>query len=323
VLSTLYFTNLVTGEAILRSRWKGGWVCRLENAPERQIRGLFRLWAQRSFRRADRVVGNSRGVSAAAVSHLGLDRDRVRTIYNPIDSEGIEDRAQEPLPFERPPGTFVIVHAGRFSRQKNQRLLLGAFAELPPPAELWMLGQGRLRSALAGQAARLGIADRVRWLGFQENPFRFFRAADVFVLSSDWEGMPNSLLEAMACGTPAISTRCDYGPEEVIDDGVSGLLVPTGDEGGLLAALRRLAGDPVLRKKLGDEGRESVARAFDRRRSLEGYESLFRELACGTAAEECEERGPSPANGLPTARERKGQALPGEAPMAGDDGAAG
>jgi glycosyltransferase involved in cell wall biosynthesis len=281
VLSTLYFTNLVTGEAILRSHWRGGWVCRLENAPERQIRGPLRLWAGRVLRRADCVVGNSRGVSAAAVSHLGLDRSRVRTIYNPVDFDRITSLAQEALPFERFPETFVVVHAGRFSRQKNQRLLLGAFAELPPPAELWMLGQGRLRSNLAGEAARLGIARRVRWMGFQGNPFRFFRAADAFVLSSDWEGMPNSLVEAMACGTPVISTRCDYGPEEIVETGSTGLLVERGDRSGLRDALGSLRDSPDLRRKLGDAGKESVMGTFDPSGSVENYAALFRKLAAG------------------------------------------
>jgi glycosyltransferase involved in cell wall biosynthesis len=277
VFSTLHYSNMVVGEAILGSRWQGRWICRLGNAPERQMRGLLRWWGKRTLRRADCVIGNSRGVSRAATAHLKLDPEKVRTVYNFVDLEQIHFSARETLPFERPPGTFVVVHAGRFHRQKNQVLLLQSFARLSPRSELWMLGKGALEGKLRREARRLGISSRVRWLGFADNPFRYFKAADCYVQSSDYEGLPNSVIEAMACGCPVVSTRCPYGPDELIEDGVSGFLVPPGDLGALSAAMERLFSDPALRRRTARAAIRFVGETFARQRCLDSYESLLRE----------------------------------------------
>ena len=131
------------------------------------------------------------------------------TMLNAVDIDRIDRLAREPLTVPKRPGTFTLAHAGRFSRQKNQRMLLDAFASLRGrPAELWMLGEGKLRTRLEAHARRIGIQDQVRWLGFIDNPYPIFSAADAFVLSSDHEGLPNAVIEAMLCGTPAITQNC-------------------------------------------------------------------------------------------------------------------
>jgi len=130
VFSALFYTNLLTGEAVRRAEHRPRWVCRLGNPPRREARGLMRRWARRCLARADRVIGNSEGLSRAAVEYFGLDPDRVVTVHNGIDHQQIDRLAAEPLPEERSADTFVVAHAGRLTAQKNQSLLLRAFSRL-------------------------------------------------------------------------------------------------------------------------------------------------------------------------------------------------
>jgi len=280
VFSQLHYVNMLTGTALAAARHPARWACRQVNDPRREMRGPFASWARLALRRADRVLGCCEGVSRALVEHLRLDPARVATLRNLVDLELIERLSREPLPIERRADTFAIVHAGRLSPQKNQALLLEAVSRLSGrPVELWLLGAGPEEARLRRQARRLGPSLRVRWLGFQRNPYPFYRAADCFALSSDHEGLPNAVIEAMALGTPVVSTRCPYGPEELIEEGVSGRLVPVGDARALAAALQELAGDAALVARLGGAARERTRRDFDTGRSCRAYEALFEELA--------------------------------------------
>jgi len=275
VFSQLHYVNLVTGTALATTRHRPAWVCRQVNDPRREMRGPFAIWARHALRRADRAVGCCDAVSRAMTRHLRLDPGRVGTLRNMVDLVSVEERSREPLPVQCDPSVFTVVHAGRLHPQKNQALLLEAFSRQPAPAELWMLGQGPLEEKLRAQASRLGIAERVRWLGFRSNPYPFFRAADCFALSSDHEGLPNTLIEAMACGTPAVSTRCPFGPDELIEDGVSGLLTPVRDVDAFAAALRELCENRERAAALGRAARTRTLRDFDTAAVCASYEDLF------------------------------------------------
>jgi glycosyltransferase involved in cell wall biosynthesis len=124
---------------------------------------------------------------------------------------------------------------------------LRAFAALDPQRELRLLiiGDGPERPALEGLAHALGIAERVAFPGFQQNPFAYMARARLFVLSSAWEGLPGVLIQAMACGTPVVSTDCPSGPREVLEDGRYGPLVPVGAVEALAAAITRTLDDPL------------------------------------------------------------------------------
>lgn len=284
IFSQLHYVNMVTGSALARARPRPAWVCRQVNDPRREMRGPFAVWARRSLARADRVLGCCAGVSQAMIEHLRLDPARVGTMFNAVDAGRIERLAGEPLPIERRPDRFTVVHAGRLTRQKNQELLLRAFARLGErPAELWMLGEGELGERLRRLAGRLGLGERVRWLGFQSNPYPFYRAADCFALSSDHEGLPNVLIESMLCGTPAVSTRCPYGPDELIDDGVTGLLTPVGDSAALAGALGRLADAPAEARAMGAAALAGARVRFDTATTCAAYERLFESLVGGAA----------------------------------------
>jgi glycosyltransferase involved in cell wall biosynthesis len=141
----------------------------------------------------------------------------------------------------------VVLAAGRLTRQKDFRTLLRAFARLVSGRDLRLviLGEGPDRGALTTEINALGLNDRVALPGFDDNPFRWMARARLFVLSSAWEGLPGVLIQALACGTPVVSTDCPSGPREVLDDGRFGPLVPVGDVAALAAAMERTLDDPM------------------------------------------------------------------------------
>jgi glycosyltransferase involved in cell wall biosynthesis len=143
---------------------------------------------------------------------------------------------------------------GRLDKLKNHPLLLRAFAQLRRRIEcrLIVLGEGEQLEKLIAEARELGIADDVDFAGFSRNPMSFMRQADLFVLSSDFEGLSNVLIEAMAVGCPVVSTDAPHGPREVLQDGRLGRLVPVGDADGLARAMEetlRDPGDATLRRQ--------------------------------------------------------------------------
>lgn len=246
VFSQLPYVSLVTGIALKLTRNRPRWIARLAGNPLVDIAFPLVNLSRRVYREVDHLVGCSLGVTAALKSHLRIDDERASTLYNVIDINEIQTRALEPPTVRKTPGTYTIVHAGRFTAQKNQALLLRAFAQLRDlPAELWMLGRGQLGDKLQTLAKRLKIDQRVRWLGFQSNPFPLYREADCFALSSDHEGLPNVVVESLLAGAPVVSTDCPFGPRELLLPDRVGLLVRVGDERGLAEGLRTLAAEPV------------------------------------------------------------------------------
>jgi glycosyltransferase involved in cell wall biosynthesis len=211
----------------------------------RQARGrVIPHFARRFYGWADDVIAVSEGVAneLAAVTHL--DRERIRVIYNPVDIPAIQKLAREPVSHPwfgrgQPP---VILSAGRLSGAKDYPTLIRAFEHLRGrrSARLLILGEGEERPALETLVSELGCEAEVGLPGFVANPYPFMAAAAVFVLSSAWEGFGNVLIEAMALGTPVVSTNCPGGPAEILDHGRHGRLVPVGDVGALAHAVEEV-----------------------------------------------------------------------------------
>ncbi len=188
--------------------------------------------ARRFYPWADTVIAVSEGVADDLVSCLGLSRAQITVIPNPVVSDDIEALANEPLehPWFAPGAPPVLLAAGRLTTQKAFPTLLQAFARLVPERDLrlMILGEGPDRGALQAEIDALGLGARVALPGFDPNPFRYLARARLFVLSSAWEGLPGVLIQAMACGTPVVSTDCPSGPREVLENGRLGPLVPVG-----------------------------------------------------------------------------------------------
>jgi glycosyltransferase involved in cell wall biosynthesis len=274
IFSAMYYTGMLTGTALGFCRHRPRWVCRLGSPVYRDVNGLRRRWAQWALKRADAVIGNSDEVCRSATAYLNIPEERTVCIPNPLDVDSIRRNASEPLPFARPENRAVFVHMGRLSHEKRQDLLLQSFAQMDnPDAELWILGQGPLKHRLEAMSHRLGIADRLRWLGFQPNPYPFLKAADAFVLCSGWEGMPNVLLEAIACRTPVITTDCFASAHALT--GRAGTVIPNDDTDALQAAMLRVRNDRAWVDELIAGCRNYDFSLFNPDVITEQYETLF------------------------------------------------
>ena len=206
------------------------------------LRRAWRYWPiRRLYPRIDRIVAVSAGVAADTATIAGLPREAISVIRNPVITPDLRQRAAAPCPHpwfqgEGPP---VLLGAGRLQRQKDFPTLIRAFARVRQarPCRLVIIGEGQERQVLRALIAQLGLADQVDLPGFQVHPLPFLARANLFVLSSAWEGSPNVLTEAMALGTPVVATDCPSGPAELLDGGRIAPLVPVGDPEALAAAI--------------------------------------------------------------------------------------
>ena len=240
-------------------------------------------------RRAETLLGRAAAVvcvSSALARQVGdrfpLARN-VCAIRNGLPLRRVRALAAQPSghPWLDSPALPVVVAAGRLTAQKDYQTLLGAFATLRASRDvrLVVLGEGPQRRRLAAEARRLNVDDAVDWVGFRRNPYAFMAKANVFALSSIYEGLPTVLIEAMACGTPVVSTDAPFGPSEILEGGRWGPLAAVGDSAGLAKAVDRvLAGDrpsaDALRRRSEDFAIERTADEYERllRQVLEGRE---------------------------------------------------
>ncbi len=197
---------------------------------------------------ADGIVAVSEGVATDLRDQVPRAAGKIVTVHNPVVGPGLVEQAAEAV--EHPwfgDGEPVVLAAGRMSAEKDYPTLLRAFAEVARSrsARLVILGQGPERESLLELAARLGIEDRLDLPGFDVNPFRYMARASVFVLSSRFEGFPNVLAQAMACGAPVVSTDCRSGPSEMLEGGKWGRLVPVGDWRAMARAIEATLDDPM------------------------------------------------------------------------------
>ena len=227
--------------------------------------------AKRAYAHADATVGVSRGVASELTEAVGVPVGRVHTVYNPVVSEALARNSDQPSghPWLDESGPRVILSAGRLSKQKDFSTLLIAFAEVlkDGPARLVVLGKGRMQHDLLAHAEQLGIVEHVDFPGFVQNPYAFMSKASLFVLSSRFEGLPTVLIEAMACGCPVVSTDCPFGPDEVLEHGRWGELVPVGDAEALSKAMLRALENPqpsnALRKRASFFGVERAVARYE------------------------------------------------------------
>jgi glycosyltransferase involved in cell wall biosynthesis len=253
LLSALELTSLVSLLARRLSRVKTRIVIRvsvaisqhkrspIKKAIERQLVSFMYPWA-------DRIIAVSREAAKDLSGFSNMPLERIHMIYNPVISEEILYRADEVVahPFYRPGQPPVILGVGRLTEQKDFMTLIRAFdiVHRQIPVRLLILGEGGERTELKALIDLLGLGDKIDLPGYVINPFAYMKKSAVFVLSSRWEGLPNVLIQALACGCPAVSTNCPTGPMEILDGGKYGHLVPVGDVDALAEAIiQSLRGD--------------------------------------------------------------------------------
>jgi glycosyltransferase involved in cell wall biosynthesis len=193
------------------------------------------------FRWADGIVAVSNGVAKDVAALAHLPRQRIRVISNPVLTEELLRKAKEPVnhPWLAPNQPPVVLGVGRLVIEKDFLTLVRAFAQVrhQRPARLVILGEGDQRRHLEALSRDLGVDEDVCFAGYQENPYAYMARAQVFVLTSTYEGFGLVLAEAMATGVPIVSTDCESGPREILRDGRYGTLVPVGSVEALAAAI--------------------------------------------------------------------------------------
>jgi glycosyltransferase involved in cell wall biosynthesis len=264
LVSTLPFADEVAIGARAPALW-----CRIANTLSAEVARLAPGDAAKATRRAARyrklyegraLIAVSAGVGDDLRAGIGARSARIEVIPNPFDFAAMKLQAAAPAALPRRP---YLIHVGRFSGQKRHDLLLEAFARLDPALRLVLLADER--PGLRAMIEARGLAGRVEVAGFQQNPFPWIAAANLLVLCSDHEGLPNVIIEALALGVPVVSTDCPSGPREILGQALPECLVPMGDATALAAAMARtLANRPdVSRVDLSRYAKERVLTAYE------------------------------------------------------------
>ena len=232
------------------------------------------------YRFSYKIIAVSHGIKDNLIKEFNIPAYKIQTIYNPIDLPRIT--ALSSMPPEHPflkDHIPIVLAIGRLVQQKGFDTLIKAFSKVFPEidARLIIVGEGSEKASLAKMVKDLNLTNKVFFAGFQKNPFMFLSHADLFVLSSNYEGLPMVIIEAMACGTPVLSTDCKSGPRELLQDGKFGFLVSNGDEQMLYKGIVRLLKDRSLREKFSGLGRER-AKDFSSDKIIKQYERVIYEV---------------------------------------------
>ena len=284
VMSFLKGTAILTYLSLMglganRPRWiarEGNNVLTLADyeSPNPAARWASLALTRRAYGRADGVLANSSDMAAGLIDDLGIAPEKMHTINNPIDIDLIQASAKQVM--AGMPKRPYILSAGRLEYQKAHEVLIRAFAASGAwrTHALVILGKGSLINDLHRLAAQLGVGEHVRFIGFVSNPYAWMAKADLFVLSSRWEGFPTVAAEALASGTPLLMTDCKFGPRDVIEPGVSGELVPVDDAEAMAVQIAALLASPERRAALRSAGLERVKR-FAIGAMVDDYATLF------------------------------------------------
>lgn len=250
----------------------------VESNPSRWRRWIQDRWIRTAYAEADQVVAVSAGVKKGLLRDYSLEQEKLSVVLNPVDNNRVQAESEKAVPTVWK-GEQLIVAMGRLTRQKGFDILLRAFQliRVNRSVSLIILGTGEEKQLLEALAEALDIADDVHLLGFQANPWAYLKRADVFVLSSRWEGCPLVIAETMACGTPVVATDCDYGPRELIQHGANGVLIPPENSGALAEAVLEILASPEKAERL---SQKAVIRAgeLDSLVISRQYDLLFRKL---------------------------------------------
>ena len=267
MVSAYSYPSFVVGAALRIARHRPRWIARVGSNPVWHESGIRRWWMRWLYRRADLVLVNSAGLIDTFCALYPFAADHIHHQPNPTDFARLDRLAGEPLA-ESSPGGRTLVAVGRLSPEKRVDLLIDAMALLPSGLDtrLVLCGDGPLRAELEARARERGVAERVVFAGFCRNPFQWMAGSDLFVLSSDWEGSPNSLIEAQGLGLAAVATDCDFGPSEIVSPGETGLLVPTGGVEAMADAIASLLADPARLRRMGEAARVRTREVFSAER---------------------------------------------------------
>jgi glycosyltransferase involved in cell wall biosynthesis len=260
----------------------------LERATKRTPRGpwihvarLGGYYELKDYRHCDYLVGNTPGCLEYFRSG-GWPEERIHYIPNFVPEAELGVKPEARADHDTPDGVPLIVWLGRIEREKGPDLVVRALKDVPG-AYLWMAGAGRFEEELKALAAELGLMDRIRFLGWRNDVHSLLKAADLFVCASRFEVLGNIILEAWTHRLPVVAVRSP-GPEHLIKDGVTGLLVPNEDPEAMAAAFNRLIGNRDFAKTLGEAGFGEVQSVYSEEAVVGEYYRFFERLVAERAS---------------------------------------
>jgi glycosyltransferase involved in cell wall biosynthesis len=234
---------------------------------------------RRFLPKADALILTSNGIREELAASLNIVPDHIHIVHNPVDIKKISSLKQETvhLPFRKDLNSHkLIVAAGRLVPEKGYDDMIEVFYKVKKkvPAKLVILGKGPLKNEIQDLINQKGLQDDVYMPGFVKNPWAYMNHADIYLSTSKSEGFHLSIAEAMACGVTPVATNCDYGPREIISDGVNGRLVPVGDITSIAEAITELLTNTDRRNQLSEMAKKR-ALDFDISEIVPKYEKLF------------------------------------------------
>lgn len=285
LISTLSHASAVSILATMLSRSKTKTIVRMANTFSKVLKNInftermILFWGVKIFFRfANEIVAVSDGVADDLAKTIKISRSKMKVIYNSTDIEKIKNKYKESIthPWLKNKTNPVILAVGRLTVEKDYPTLIKAFSILSEKNNfrLIILGEGKKRSELESLIKKLELQEKIDLPGFTRNPFVYMRNCDIFVLSSATEGFPNTLIEAMACGTPVVSTDCPSGPREILDNGKFGKLVKVGDEKSLAEAILETIKNPLSSEELINRVREK----FSLKEAIKKYLDIIRNI---------------------------------------------
>lgn len=281
LLSTMEIPNII---AMIATRYPASVPVVLRSASiysKRERTGKYRLippLKRLLYSSAESIVTISDGVAKDLAEVTGIDESEFTTIYNPAFDPEIQRKAEEPVEHEwfEEGRNEIVIAVGSLKPAKDYATLIRAIHRLQDTKDTYLviLGDGQNKDNLIELSKGLGIRNRVSFPGFVDNPYAYITKANVLVLSSAWEGFGNVLVEAMACGTPVVSTDCPGGPSEILNEGEYGPLVPVGDEKEMARVIEEVLSDPIDPLML-----ETRARDFAIEPIVDKYEEVLLSVA--------------------------------------------
>jgi len=250
-------------------------ICERRDPSSQSCTKLWELACRKLYRYSDMVTVQTESV-AEKILHNYPGLKKVRYIPNPLP-EGVIEVLKNRLFGERK----ILLSLGRFSAEKQVRLIIDAFAEIAPRLDNWDLhiyGDGPLKIEIEEQIINLGLRERIILKGHTTSPWRVMAEADAFVMASKYEGFPNALLESMGVGLPCVAFDCPSGPREITDNGKYAMLVNLNDQNDFVKALEKIMSDDVFSVELGKQARVSIVSRYRLSKVLDRWDQLFREL---------------------------------------------
>lgn len=240
---------------------------------------LLKQFIKRYYPIADLIISVSEGIKAELENSFHVDGEKIKVVHNPVDKNEIENLSEEVTGISLEKGVINIVTAGRLERQKDHKTLIEAFSIFAKEynSHLFIIGEGSYKKFLRELIEKKQLNEKVTLTGYLDNPYPLIKTADIFVLSSIYEGFGLVLVESMFLGTPVISTDCKSGPGEIVQNGENGMLVTVGKPAEIYQALKQIAENSELSKTIVENAKKR-ADDFSAEKITSDYEEILKLL---------------------------------------------